>query len=150
MSVMSTGSFPGGIGRGVAARPALSDFSLRTGSKSPHDLSKTGLNEAGKVTTVPDTVNAVRQGKADAGVMYYSAAIAAGKDVDIVRFPESVSMSEAIRNAAVVPGTARNVADATKFVGFLLSPEAQSILKETGQPPVVPAIRKGAVPAEVK
>ena len=47
------------------------------------------VTEAGKATTVPDTVNAVRQGKADAGVMYYSAAIAAGKDVDIVRFPES-------------------------------------------------------------
>jgi molybdate transport system substrate-binding protein len=108
------------------------------------------VTEAGKPTTVPDTVNAVRQGKANAGIVYYSAAIAARREVDIVRFPESVNMSEAIRNAAVVPGTARNVADATRFVGFLLSPEAQGILKETGQPPVVPAIRKGVVPAEVK
>ena len=106
--------------------------------------------EAGKATTVPDTVNAVRQGKADAGIVYYSAAVAARNDVDIVRFPDSVNMSEAIRNAAVVPGTARNVADATEFVRFLLSSEAQVILKETGQPPVVPAIRKGAVPPEVQ
>ena len=106
--------------------------------------------EAGKATSVPDTVNAVRQGKADAGIVYYSAAVAARNDVDIIRFPDSVNMSEAIRNAAVVPGTARNVADATEFVRFLLSSDAQNILKETGQPPVVPAIRKGAVPAEIK
>jgi molybdate transport system substrate-binding protein len=106
--------------------------------------------EAGKPTSVPDTVNAVKLGKADAGVVYYSAAVAARNDVDIVRFPDSVNLSEAIRNAAVVPGTARNAADALAFVSFLLSLEAQSILKETGQPPVVPALRKGAVPAEIK
>ena len=108
------------------------------------------VTDAGKARSVPDTVNAVRQGKADAGIVYYSAAVAARNDVDIVRFPDSVNMSEAIRNAAVVPGTARNVAEATEFVSFLLSSEAQNILKETGQPPVVPAIRKGVVPAEVK
>jgi len=73
--------------------------------------------------------------------------VAARNDIDIVRFPDIVNMSEAIRNAATVPGTARNAKEATEFVGFLLSPEAQSILKETGQPPLVPAIRKGTVPA---
>ena len=55
-------------------------------------------------------------------------------------------MSEAIRNAATVPGTARNPKEAQEFVEFLLSPDAQRILKDTGQPPVVPAIRKGDVP----
>ena len=108
------------------------------------------VGEPGKPTTVPDTVNAVRQGRADAGVVYYSAAVAARNDVEIVRFPDNVNMSEAIRNAATVTGTARNVADATAFVAFLLTPEAQKILLETGQPPVVPAIRKGAVPPEIK
>ena len=105
------------------------------------------LVDPAKPTTVPDTVNAVKEGRANAGVVYYSAAVAARNDVDIVRCPDSVNMSEAILNAATVPGTARNAKEATEFVGFLLSPEAQSILKETGQPPVVPAIRKGAVPA---
>jgi ABC-type molybdate transport system substrate-binding protein len=62
---------------------------------------------------------------------------------------KDAAMSEEIRNAATVPGTARNAKEATEFVGFLLSAEAQSILKEAGQPPVVPAIRKGAVPAAV-
>ena len=108
------------------------------------------LPDAGKAITVPDAVNAVKQGKADAGIVYYSAAVAARNDVDIVRFSDSVNMSEAIRNAAAVPGTARNVPDAIAFVAFLLSVEAQGILKETGQPPVVPALRKGAVPAEIK
>ena len=84
-----------------------------------------------------------------AAITYYSAAVAARHDIDIVRFPDSVNMSEAIRNAAVVPGTARNVQKAMEFVRFLLSAEAQAILKETGQPPVVPALRKGAVPASL-
>ena len=106
--------------------------------------------EPGKPTSVPDVVNAVRQGSANAGVIYYSAAVAARDDVDIVRFPDSVNLSEAIRNAATVPGSARNVPDAIAFVRFLLSPEGQTILKETGQPPVVPALRQGAVPADIR
>lgn len=97
--------------------------------------------------TVPDTVNAVKEGRADAGVVYYSAAVAARNHVDIVRFPDGVNMSEAIRNAATVTGGARQAREATQFVGFLLSAEAQGILKDTGQPPVVPPMRKGAVPA---
>jgi molybdate transport system substrate-binding protein len=108
------------------------------------------IADPAKPTSVPDVVNAVRQGKADAGVVYYSAAVAARNDVDIVRFPANVNLSEAIRNAATVPGTARNATEATAFVAFLLSPEAQAILKDTGQPPVVPALRRGAVPADVK
>ena len=96
---------------------------------------------------IPDVVKAVTTGSANAGVVYYSAAVAARKDVEILRFPDSVNMSEAIRNAATVPATARDAQAATQFVRFLLSSEAQAILKETGQPPLVPALRKGAVPA---
>ncbi|MFO1325151.1 MAG: molybdate ABC transporter substrate-binding protein [Burkholderiales bacterium] len=102
-----------------------------------------------KPTSVPSTVNAVKDGSADAGIVYYSAAVAARNDVDIIRFPDSVNMSEAIRNAATVPSLSRNAKEATAFVAFLLTPEAQGILKETGQPPVVPALRKGPVPASV-
>jgi molybdate transport system substrate-binding protein len=102
-----------------------------------------------KPANVPGIVNAVKEGRANAGVVYYSAAIAARNDVDIIRFPDSVNLSEAIRNAATVPGAARNASEATALVAFLLSPEAQAILKDTGQPPVVPPIRKGAVPASL-
>jgi len=105
--------------------------------------------EPAKPSNVPGTINAVKEGRANAGVVYYSAAVAARNDVDIVRFPDTVNMSEAIRNAATVPGTARNASEATAFVAFLLTPEARTILQDTGQPPVVPAIRKGAVPAAV-
>ncbi len=103
-----------------------------------------------KPTSVPDTVNAVREGRANAGVVYYSAAVAARNDIEIVRFPASVNMSEEIRNAASVPATAKNPKEATDFVRFILTAEGQKILMETGQPPVVPAIRKGNVPADVK
>ena len=113
------------------------------------DAAPASLGEPGKPVTVPAAVDAVKQGKADAAVVYYSAAVAGRSEVDIVRFADSVNMSESIRNAATVPGTASNTADATAFVAFLLSPEAQTILKDTGQPPVVPAIRKGAVPAGI-
>jgi len=108
------------------------------------------LVDPAKPTTVPEAVRAVREGKANAAVVYYSAAVAAGNDVDIVRFPDAVNMSEAIRNAATVPGTARNAKEATEFVAFLLSVEAQTLLRQTGQPPVVPALRKGPVPAEIR
>jgi len=102
--------------------------------------------DSAKPTGVPDVVGAVREGRADAGIVYYSAAVAARSDVDAVRFPESVNMSEAIRNAATVPGTARNPKEAREFVEYVLSPDARRILQDTGQPPVVPAIRVGAVP----
>jgi molybdate transport system substrate-binding protein len=103
-----------------------------------------------KPTNVPGVVGAVKEGRANAGIVYYSAAVAARNDVDIVRFPDSVNLSEAIRNAAVVPGAAQNAKEALAFVAFLVTPEAQRILLETGQPPVVPAIRVGAVPADVR
>jgi ABC-type molybdate transport system substrate-binding protein len=98
---------------------------------------------------VPDTVRAVREGNADAGVVYLSAAVAARNDIEIVRFPASVNMSEAIRNAATVPGTAKNPEEAADFVRLILSAEGQKILDETGQPPIVPALRKGNVPADI-
>ena len=106
--------------------------------------------DADKPRSVPEVVRAVREGGADAAVVYYSAAVAARNDVDIIRFPASVNMSEAIRNAATVPGTAKNPKEAADFVQFLLTAEAQTILKETGQPPVAPAVLKGDVPAALR
>jgi molybdenum ABC transporter molybdate-binding protein len=100
--------------------------------------------------SVPDTVRAVREGRASAGVVYYSAAVAAKDAVDIIRFPAGVNLSDKIRNAATVPGTAKNEIAALEFVKFLLSEEGRKILRETGQPPLIPAIHKGAVPAELK
>ena len=100
--------------------------------------------------SVPDTVRAVKEGRAGAGVVYYSAAVAAKDAVDIIRFPPSVNLSDKIRNAATVPGTAKNETVALDFVKFLLSEAGRKILQDTGQPPVVPAIRKGDVPADLR
>jgi len=122
----------------AAALEGVSLLPMAVIAKAPADPAK--------AMGVPDVVAAVRDGRADAGIVYYSAAVAARKDVDAVRFPDSVNMSEAIRNAATVTGTARNPKEAQDFVEFILSPEAQRILKDTGQPPVVPAVRVGAVP----
>jgi molybdate transport system substrate-binding protein len=108
------------------------------------------VGDPSRPTSVPEAVRAVREGNASAGVVYYSAAVAARSDFEIIRFPASVNMSDSIRNAALVPGTAKNPREATDFVRFLLTPEAQTILKETGQPPIVPAIRKGDVPADLQ
>jgi molybdenum ABC transporter molybdate-binding protein len=108
------------------------------------------VGDSSKPTSVPETVRAVREGKASAGVVYYSAAVAARNDVEIIRFPASVNMSDSIQNAALVPGTAKNPGDANDFVRFLLTAEAQAILKETGQPPLIPPIRRGDVPADLQ
>ena len=114
------------------------------------ELAEKIIEAAGKENSVPDTVRAVREGKANAGVVYYSAAVAAKNDLDIVRFPANVNLSDSIQNAAAVPGTAKNPQEATEFVRFILSTEGQGILLQTGQPPVVPAIRFGDVPVDVK
>lgn len=103
-----------------------------------------------KPNSVPDTVHAVKDGRASAGVVYYSAAVAAKDAIDILRFPATVNLSDKIRNAATVPGTAKNAKTALDFVRFLLSDEGRRILLDTGQPPVVPAMQKGVVPAELK
>jgi len=108
------------------------------------------VGDPSRPSSVPDTIRAVSGGKADAGVVYYSAAVAARNELDIIRFPANVNLSDRIRNAASVPGTARNGKLAVEFVAFLLSAQGQRILQETGQPPVVPAIRKGNVPAELR
>ena len=100
-------------------------------------------------SSVPNTIRAVIEGKVNAGVTYYSAAVAARNELVIVRFPASVNLSDKILNAASVPGTAKNPVAALDFVRLLLSAEGQKILQETGQPPVIPATRKGNVPAEV-
>jgi molybdate transport system substrate-binding protein len=108
------------------------------------------VGDPSRPTSVPETVRAVREANASAGVVYYSAAVAARNDLEIIRFPASVNMSDSIQNAALVPGTAKNPRDANDFVRFLLTAEAQTILKETGQPPIIPAIRKGDVPADLQ
>ena len=102
-----------------------------------------------KPTGVPDVVRAVREGSANAGIVYYRRRSPRATTSTRCAFRASVNMSEAIRNAATVPGTARNPTEATAFVAFLLSPEAPA--HPAGHRPAAgrAAIRNGAVPAEI-
>jgi molybdate/tungstate transport system substrate-binding protein len=103
-----------------------------------------------KPHTVPQTIADVVSGKADAGVVYFSAAVAEKDKLEILRFPITVNLSSEIRNAATVPATAKDPATAVKFVRLLISDEGKALLEATGQPPVAPPIFNGNVPAELK
>jgi molybdenum ABC transporter molybdate-binding protein len=103
-----------------------------------------------KPHTVPETISDVVSGKADAGVVYFSAAVADKEKLEVLRFPAGVNLSSEIRNAATVPATAKDPATAVKFVRLLISDEGKAILEATGQPPVTPPIINGTVPAELK
>lgn len=102
-----------------------------------------------KAGTIPEAVQALKDGTADAGVVYLSAAVAAGDAVDIVKFPANVNLSPNIRNALTVPGTAKQTAAALSFIRFILSADGQAILQKTGQPPLVPPVKDGSVPADI-
>jgi ABC-type molybdate transport system substrate-binding protein len=103
-----------------------------------------------KAHTVPQTITDVVSGKADAGVVYFSAAVADKEKLEILRFPAMVNLSGEIRNAATVPATAKDPATAVKFVRLLISDEGKALLEATGQPPIAPPIFNGNVPAELK
>ncbi len=107
------------------------------------------VTDPAKPHTIPETIRDIAAGKADAGVVYYSAAVEATKDVDSLRFPAAVNLSSQIRNAATVPATAKEPAAALLFVRFILSEAGRRILEATGQPPVVPPITKGEIPREL-
>lgn len=106
--------------------------------------------DAASVHTVPQTIQDVIGGKADAGVVYFSAAVEAKNDLDILRFPAQVNISSEIRNAATVPSTAKEPAAAVRFVRLLLSEEGRGILEATGQPPIVPPITAGELPSGLR
>jgi molybdate transport system substrate-binding protein len=108
------------------------------------------VTDPSKPHTVPETIRDIATGKADAGVVYYSAAVEAKEIVDSLRFPSEVNLSSQIRNAATIPSTAKEPATALLFVRFILSDEGRKILEATGQPPIIPPITKGEIPRELK
>lgn len=130
------------IGRALKQEGAAPGMAQQILDKAPAD-------PAGPMP-VPAVVEAVKAGTADAGIVYLSAAVAAGDGVSIVRFSADVNMSEAIRNAATVPATAQNGAAGEAFVKFLLTAEGKTILERTGQPPIAPPMLTGAVPAGLR
>ncbi len=110
------------------------------------ELAQQIIDGAVRENTIPEVVRAVISGKTHAGIVYLSAAVPVSDEVEIVSFPAKVNLSDSIRNAVTIPGTARYGRIAESFIGFMLSSEGRQILKKTGQPPIVPPIREGRVP----
>ncbi|MDP1990992.1 MAG: molybdate ABC transporter substrate-binding protein [Syntrophales bacterium] len=113
------------------------------------DFAQKIIDGAVRENTIPDVLRVVCRGKADAGIVYLSAAVTVADDVDTIIFPATVNLSEQIRNVMTIPGTAKNMIAADSFVRFMLSAEGRQILKKTGQPPIVPPIKEGNVPFDL-
>jgi molybdate transport system substrate-binding protein len=113
------------------------------------DVAQKIIDGAVREQTVPDVLKAVKTGKADAGIVYLSAAVTAADETEIISFPAKVNLNENIRNVVTIPGTAKDIKAAILFIKLMLSTEGREILKKTGQPPIVPPIREGNVPVDI-
>ena len=139
------------IGEKDMATNRTIDFIKRAAAaEGKPELSQKIIDGAVKENTIPDVLRAVESGKADAGIVYLSAAVTVADKAEIVSFPAKVNLSENIRNVVTVPGTARNANAAGSFVKLMLSTEGRQILKRTGQPPIVPPITEGSIPFDLR
>lgn len=129
----------------MAANRTIEFIKGAAAAEGQPDLSQRIIDGAVKEQTIPDVLQAVSGGRADAGIVYLSAAVTVADDMEIISFPAEVNLSEHIRNAVSIPGAAQHVTTARSFVRFMLSEEGRQILKKTGQPPIVPPIEEGNV-----
>jgi len=113
------------------------------------DLSQGIIDGALRESTIPEVLAAVKNGRADAGIVYLSAAVTIADSVEILSFPAEVNLSRDIRNAVTIPGTAENGEAALGFIRFMLSAEGRRILQDAGQPPLIPPLKGGDVPREL-
>ena len=113
------------------------------------DLSQRIIDGALRENTIPEVLAAVKSGRADAGIVYLSAAVTIAGSVEILSFPAEVNLSKDIRNAVTIPGTAGNGEAALDFVRFMLSAGGRQILQNAGQPPLIPPLKGGDVPREL-
>jgi molybdate transport system substrate-binding protein len=133
----------------MATNRTIEFIKKATSAEGRSDAAQGIIDRAIKADTIPGVLQAVTSGKANAGIVYLSAAVTVANAVDIVSFPANVNLSENIRNVATIPGTAKNVTTADRFIKLILSAEGRQILKKTGQPPIVPPIKEGKVPFDV-
>jgi molybdenum ABC transporter molybdate-binding protein len=133
----------------MATKRTIDFVQKATAGEGKPDLASQIIDGAVKADTIPDVLQAVKSDKANAGIVYLSAAVTIAGDVDIISFPAKVNLSEDIRNVVTVPSTAGNAKEANSFIRLILSADGQQILKKTGQPPIVPPIREGNVPSDI-
>jgi len=101
-----------------------------------------------KVNTILDAIKAVKEGRADVGIVFRSAAVAASNELDIFSFPTIVNGGE-IRGVITIPATVKNSEAAARFIKFILAPEGREIMRKTGQLPIVPPVKEGSVPEDI-
>ena len=58
-------------------------------------------------------------------------------------------MATPIVYGLTIPRNAPHPDEALAFVRFILGPQGQAILEEAGQPPLVPPLATGEIPAEL-
>jgi molybdate transport system substrate-binding protein len=135
--------------RDMATNRTVEFIKRAAAAEGKPDLAQRIVDGAVKENTIPDVLQAVSRGKADAGIVYLSAAVTVADDVDAISFPATVNLSEQIRNVVTIPGTAENGEAGVGFVKLMLSAEGRRILWKTGQPPIVPPIKEGNVPFDL-
>jgi molybdenum ABC transporter molybdate-binding protein len=133
----------------MATNRTIEFIKKTTSAEGKPELAQKIIDDAIRENTIPDVLKALKSDKANAGIVYLSAAVTVADDADIIYFPAKVNLSENIRNVVTVPGTALNVKTADNFIKFVLSAEGRKILKKTGQPPIVPPIKEGKVPFDI-
>lgn len=120
-----------------------------TAEEGKPGLAQQIIDRAAMAGSVPGVLHAVQGGKANAGVVYLSAAMSIADNIDIVYFEPTVNLSKKIVNVVTIPVTARNVTDADSFIKLILSSEGREILKNTGQPPIIPPLKEGNIPFDM-
>lgn len=133
----------------MATNRTMDFIKKATAAEGKPEVAQKIIDGALKENTIPDVLKALKSGKANAGIVYLSAAVTVANDADILYFPAKVNLSENIRNVATIPATAKNAAAAESFIRFMLSQEGRQILKKTGQPPIVPPMTEGKVPFKI-
>ena len=91
------------------------------------------LKPVSEEQSVTDVLAKVTSGEADAGLVYVTDVMAAGKDVEGIEFPESSSAAVVYPIATVAEP--ENVDLAQEFVDLVLDETGQSILQDAGFAP---------------
>jgi molybdate transport system substrate-binding protein len=107
------------------------------------------IESAVKAHTIPEAIQALKDNNGDAAIVYLSTAIAERQHFDYIPFPDSINLSDQIRNVLSIPSTSRNRQAAMDYIRFVLSPTGRDILKSAGQPPLFPFIKVGPIPSEL-
>jgi molybdate transport system substrate-binding protein len=115
----------------------LADPQVPIGKYTAEVLAKAGVTVVAKSLeqNVKSVVGKVTLGEADAGIVYVTDVLAAGKQASGVEVPAEVNVIADYPIAVTKTATADR--DAAAFVAFVLSPEGQRILKQRGFGPTV-------------